>query len=1200
MAYVGLTERYEVVAGERTRASTKDEVPFMQRQMSFSSERFEVAAEMVYPYSPKKCFDMLQDYRKFLLCILKRNEVEGTERLGEQFYVKPMWVEGKPDTPLGGRVKYGYYMHDVFYEVSEKITKFEDGEDKDHNNDPIYRFGTSVQELVTKPNFPLKSFNTYMIFTTFNKDPNKCHVKFIKKWYKPYIGFMSMNDKYECHFQDSMQRELFAFKMLLQATYSPKLPKKDHKVAVIGAGPSGLHMAYELVQRGLDPENITFFEKDNRYGGKTLSIKSDANVQISDAKFNPPAPRLEAMPPMKQIGSLKRFIKTTVQTVYYWLKGIPPAKAFPMIERMNTPNALQQQPESEYFNGGEAIFHELGTCYLSPAYYAIRTLLKRVQGQIEAKARQELNEQGVFSNLAVNDLTREVGPDTYSIESPLWDETKTLEQWIVDAGKDSLFFGDFWSKHPVGEFAAVDARVLAAKVNYCNLHQKYLGNYSYTLPPEPDAKQLEDLELSFEKFLTEHKLDILIPLFTYALTAQGYGLIENTPTFLAMQWLTPDCLDGYFEWWAYFGMRYKNAAGEITTPIPKHMQKFDNPRKGMIVSGWGGLWDRIVALYNFKERIKFNTNVTKITRSAGKTKVQFKEDLGNGPLQTEEFDFLIVAAPMSDAADDPTLNTLKMELTPDESKIFLSPYYTASKFRTNLFLPKENGTNEADHLRIFIDAILDQSEAAGVEAKQADTPIVGSGVVFGVRDSYKAVQPRLSFPEGDRYDPTKGSPREKMCYQYVSPNHTKRYGHDKILDNQYIDFMQQHTEYFNGEKLSKDMILKLTKQSKGWTYYTHFEREGLTKGLLWKILDLQGKNNTLFVHASTNFESVLDIVNYNHMLLDGLQGRLEDFITPETDTRPEPWQRPQAYLANQLIIRRTIRYVLNFFIFTLWSIWYVISYPFAEGIYLRYQRYKLQEAFQTPELGSPWEYNMRKFNNVSPCVRGFLDERRGISNGIPENIPADWDPYAYDPRHPGDHVFRVLQAPKTGFVDKFPEIPTHKEVSCSIRWSLADVRKGMRVWLGTFDDTFQPLLTDGVQKFIQNFSLFFPNYYSWIFAWIFASQFRLLIGFSYRFEDEKGGGLRIPECHMLRQAIKDHGVQAGQRICLTVCKIFTEEVMREKHMSITFFPDFIETNGLGCTVRMTNPVNHAFTDHSTFDFRTTAQEQKFKDVDVSW
>ena len=216
-------------------------------------------------------------------------------------------------------------------------------------------------------------------------------------------------------------------------------------------------------------------------------------------------------------------------------------------------------------------------------------------------------------------------------------------------------------------------------------------------------------------------------------------------------------------------------------------------------------------------------------------------------------------------------------------------------------------------------------------------------------------------------------------------------------------------------------------------------------------------------------------------------------------------------------------------------------------------------------------------------------------------MPPDFDPNRWDgDLGPGDTIFKILQAPKTGFAEKYPAIPDHTEIYSSIFWNLADFRTGVACWLATFEDTFQPILTPTVQRIIQAFSYFFPNYYSWIFGWLFASQFRLLIGFSYRFEDEKGGGLRIPDCNMLRTGIRDHGIELGQRICLTVCKIFTEEVMKEKRMQIDFQPDFIQSGGYGCTVRMTNPVDHAYSNHSLYNLRTHEEREKFKDIDVSW
>ncbi len=48
---------------------------------------------------------------------------------------------------------------------------------------------------------------------------------------------------------------------------------KTSRIAIIGAGPSGIHMAVELVKRGY--ANISIFEKSDRVGGKTYSFKQD-------------------------------------------------------------------------------------------------------------------------------------------------------------------------------------------------------------------------------------------------------------------------------------------------------------------------------------------------------------------------------------------------------------------------------------------------------------------------------------------------------------------------------------------------------------------------------------------------------------------------------------------------------------------------------------------------------------------------------------------------------------------------------------------------------------------------------------------------------------------------------------------------------------------------------------------------------------
>lgn len=49
-------------------------------------------------------------------------------------------------------------------------------------------------------------------------------------------------------------------------------PKDKHaKIGVVGAGPSGVHMAYSLKKRGF--HHVTILEKSNRIGGKSNTMR---------------------------------------------------------------------------------------------------------------------------------------------------------------------------------------------------------------------------------------------------------------------------------------------------------------------------------------------------------------------------------------------------------------------------------------------------------------------------------------------------------------------------------------------------------------------------------------------------------------------------------------------------------------------------------------------------------------------------------------------------------------------------------------------------------------------------------------------------------------------------------------------------------------------------------------------------------------
>jgi len=55
-------------------------------------------------------------------------------------------------------------------------------------------------------------------------------------------------------------------------------------------------------------------------------------------------------------------------------------------------------------------------------------------------------------------------------------------------------------------------------------------------------------------------------------------------------------------------------------------------------------------------------------------------------------------------------------------------------------------------------------------------------------------------------------------------------------------------------------------------YFNHFEISSLKSGLPWTLLDRQGQKQTLIVHASTCFESVLHCWGYANLMLDTVDG----------------------------------------------------------------------------------------------------------------------------------------------------------------------------------------------------------------------------------------------------------------------------------------------------------------------------------------
>ena len=57
------------------------------------------------------------------------------------------------------------------------------------------------------------------------------------------------------------------------------------------------------------------------------------------------------------------------------------------------------------------------------------------------------------------------------------------------------------------------------------------------------------------------------------------------------------------------------------------------------------------------------------------------------------------------------------------------------------------------------------------------------------------------------------------------------------------------------------------KTQKIWRYFPHYSSKKLTDGVLWDILEMQGRHKMWYIGSSVCFESLKSVVEYNKLLL---------------------------------------------------------------------------------------------------------------------------------------------------------------------------------------------------------------------------------------------------------------------------------------------------------------------------------------------
>lgn len=217
----------------------------------------------------------------------------------------------------------------------------------------------------------------------------------------------------------------------------------------------------------------------------------------------------------------------------------------------------------------DGVLHELGTCYLHPAYAEVKRLLALTRASTELKPGGRDGRRDLYSK----ELTGQ-------LETPL-----DLGEWMLGAIEQASFPKFLWwapDKLQAGNL------VLAVQ-RYKLLHKKIFGEYTGSLPPRPDTDDMDRIDKTFGEFLSDNRLEALRPLMVLSSSAMGYGLPETIPALYGMWWNTPAVLEAFL------------ASG----------QDPDKPVLTMLENGFGSLWDALAR----ELRIETGVRVDHATRT---------------------------------------------------------------------------------------------------------------------------------------------------------------------------------------------------------------------------------------------------------------------------------------------------------------------------------------------------------------------------------------------------------------------------------------------------------------------------------------------------------------------------------------------------------------------------------------------------------
>ena len=359
--------------------------------------------------------------------------------------------------------------------------------------------------------------------------------------------------------------------------------------------------------------------------------------------------------------------------------------------------------------------------------------------------------------------------------------------------------------------------VFSQSLTYTDIHRRLLGACTSFLVPRPKDAVLKELECSIEEFLDRNDLRALKPIFFLLFTTQGFGYLNNTSSLYGLLWVTPARLASMIE-----RLKVRKSLSQEPGQTQQRPADGDHPVT-ILVKGFQPLWKAMVERLHIQ--VVGDAAITRIDRSNGKVKIGFHQHHRPEKTLEETFDFLVIAAPIQ--------NILPVLDVKEDERLVFSKVHTSSVVSTLVDFKLSN-----------------VEESPGIDNWFGNVHPDRELEVWSTRSSHRLLQD-TSF----RVNVDDEHLRTAVSYQYASHPLTKDVA--ALAEARLDSHLKQ---------LGAQTITMVNQQA--WSHFPHYSTADMSGGVLWDVLEMQGRHRTWYTGGWVCFDALNAIVSYNRMLVE--------------------------------------------------------------------------------------------------------------------------------------------------------------------------------------------------------------------------------------------------------------------------------------------------------------------------------------------